>query len=189
MYVFLTSFKKEHWPKKVLLLLYCKKILHPHTRLCYIIQIAFLNLFKSTFLSMKKKMSSKSQSWEKKAACLSVRKLIVYVFEFDVMNQLKSLFQIRWINKGRKDSCQEITSLTSVHTRFLISLRTPKLSTKKKSQNEGSVVSRSHTKNKLMWYFSHNKYQFSNVTENKPWLLSLWKAFHNSKRRLHFFSK
>lgn len=136
-----------------------------------------------------KKMSSKSQSWEKKAACLSVRKLIVYVFEFDVMNQLKSLFQIRWINKGRKDSCQEITSLTSVHTRFLISLRTPKLSTKKKSQNEGSVASRSHTKNKLMWYFSHNKYQFSNVTENKPWLLSLWKAFHNSKRRLHFFSK
>ena len=37
--------------------------------------------------------------------------------------------------------------------------------------------------------FFRNQSQFSNVTENKPWTLSLWKAFHDSKQQLHFFNK
>ena len=115
------------------------------------------------------------------------------LFEFDLMNQLKSLF--RRINKGRKDSCQWGTVLTRVHACFLISLRAPKLLTKKrhcpdscsrlfsnqpartktvnkKSQNKESVFSRSLIKNKLLWYFFHSQSQFLNVTENKPWTLS-----------------
>ena len=38
----------EYYLKKVLLLLYCKQAFLPHTLLCYVVQIAFLNLLKST---------------------------------------------------------------------------------------------------------------------------------------------
>ena len=48
MYVFLISFKKEHLSKKVLLLLYCKQNFRPYT-FCVVIQITFLNLFKTTW--------------------------------------------------------------------------------------------------------------------------------------------
>ena len=46
---FKISFKKEHLSKKVSLLLCYKQTLRPHTLLCYVIQITFLNLFKSTW--------------------------------------------------------------------------------------------------------------------------------------------
>ena len=133
----------------------------------------YLSVCLSVFLSVSK------ESW------------IVYVWKFLTLAWwiIWNLY-FRWINKGRKDSHQKDTSLTRVHTRFLISLRSPKLLTKKKkSRNKESVASRPQTKNKLMWCIFHNQSQFSNVIENKPWMLSLWKAFHDSKRKLHFFNK
>ena len=48
-YVFLISFKKERLSKKVLPLLYYQQTLCPLTVLYNVIQIAFLNLFKSTW--------------------------------------------------------------------------------------------------------------------------------------------
>ena len=61
--------------------------------------------------------------------CIKLNCLRLKFFEFDLMNDLTSLFQ--WINKETKDSCQKGTSLACVPTRFQISLRAPKLLTKK----------------------------------------------------------
>ena len=52
------------------------------------------------------------------------------IFEFDVMNHLKSFFQ-EGIFKEGKIHTKKDTSLAYVHTRFLIDLLTPKLLIKK----------------------------------------------------------
>ena len=166
----------------------------PHTLLYYIIQIAFLNLFRSTRkkpLSIekneKKRMSTKSHERKKRSVCWWMKKVELFTFLnltwWTIWN-----FYFRWINKGMKDLCQKGTFLTRVHSSFLISLRVPKLLTKKE-QNKGSAPSWSLTKNKLMWCFLHNHSQFLIVTENKHCMLSPCRVCYDSKQWLHFFNK
>ena len=69
------------------------------------------------------------------SVCLSVSEESCVVYVWKKLNltwcTILNLY-FRWINKGRKDSYQNGTSLTRVHTCFLINLRTSKLLTKQK---------------------------------------------------------
>ena len=112
MHVFLISFKKEYVSKNVLLLLYCKQALCPHTLSCYPKahgRRASLN--RIFFLSMKKGCSREVMR-EKSilsiclSVCLSVCEwrqlnwLRLKLFEFDFIYHFKSLIQMKqWRNK------------------------------------------------------------------------------------------
>ena len=61
-------------------------------------------------------MSTNSHKRKRQSVCLNC--LHLKLFKFDLMNRLK--YFIRWINKGRKDSCEKGTSLTCVYTRSTI---------------------------------------------------------------------
>ena len=105
---------------------------------------------------------TKCHERKRQSACLSVSKgsCIVYVWKYLNLTwwTIRNNY-FRWVNNGRKNSNQKETSLTRAHACFLINLSVSKLLIKNPWSKESAVLW-SLNKNKLMWYFFHNKPQF-----------------------------
>lgn len=151
---------------------------------------------------MKEKNIHESHDRKRQSVCLSVCEwknlncLRVKIFEFHLMNLFFLMnICIRWINKGRKYSYQKDICLTRSYTRFSNQPTRAKTVDEKKNKIKSQsphgrwlkISSRPLTKTKKITFF-HIQFQFLSVIESKPSTLSIWKAFHNSKRQLHFLN-
>ena len=142
------------------------------------------------------------KSWQKNAICLFVC-LWVENFELFACENIwisldESFFFFWWISVS-----DELIKEGNIHTKKIFSFlhsfsnqptRTKTVDEKKnkiKSQSPHDrwlkISSRPLTKTKKITFF-HIQFQFLSVIQNKLWTLSIWKAFHYSKRQLHFLN-